>query len=125
MRDIIIVMVILVIIFLGSCLIEKKLKSIEDTIVNQLEIFQLEIENNNMDNFTGIKKFQELWNESKKMLNILTNHQIIDEVDIHLNQMIKNYELQDPTETFLNLIAIKTIVSDIHRGESFTLTNIL
>lgn len=125
MRDIIIVMVILVIIFLGSCLIEKKLKSIEDTIVNQLEIFQLEIENNNMDNFAGIKKFQELWNESKKMLNILTNHQIIDEVDIHLNQMIKNYELQDPTETFLNLIAIKTIVSDIHRGESFTLTNIL
>ena len=59
------------------------------------------------------------------MLNRLTNHQSVDEIDIELNKLFKNYELMDETEALMNIIEIKTMLDDMHKGESFTLTNIL
>ena len=125
MRDFVIILVILAIILVGGFFVEKKLKSTEENLISQLDILHGEIENANMNNLSGIETFEKSWNESKIILNILANHQRIDEIDIQVYQMIKNYESQNSTETFLNLIAIKTMIGDIHRGESFTLANIL
>lgn len=125
MRDIIIVLVIILAVFGGSFAVDKKLEDSGKELINKLEIVQQEVESKDMYDMAGLKAFKKEWDASKDMLNRLTNHQSVDEIDIELNKLFKNYELMDETEALMNIIEIKTMLDDMHKGESFTLTNIL
>ncbi len=125
MRDIIIVLVITLAVFGGSFAVDKKLEDSGKELINKLEIVQQEVESKDMYDMAGLKAFKKEWDASKDMLNRLTNHQSVDEIDIELNKLFKNYELMDETEALMNIIEIKTMLDDMHKGESFTLTNIL
>ena len=125
MRDIISVLVITLAVFGGSFAVDKKLEDSGKELINKLEIVQQEVESKDMYDMAGLKAFKKEWDASKDMLNRLTNHQSVDEIDIELNKLFKNYELMDETEALMNIIEIKTMLDDMHKGESFTLTNIL
>ena len=125
MRDIIIVLVITLAVFGGSFAVDKKREDSGKELINKLEIVQQEVESKDMYDMAGLKAFKKEWDASKDMLNRLTNHQSVDEIDIELNKLFKNYELMDETEALMNIIEIKTMLDDMHKGESFTLTNIL
>lgn len=125
MRDIIIVLVIILAVFGGSFALDKKLEDSGKELINKIEIVQQEVESKDMYDMASLKAFKKEWDASKDMLNRLTNHQSVDEIDIELNKLFKNYELMDETEALMNIIEIKTMLDDMHKGESFTLTNIL
>lgn len=125
MRDIIIILVIIVAVFGGSFFVDKKLENTGQNLIRNIELVQQEIETNQMNDMSTLNDFKVLWDNCKNILNILTNHQAVDEIDIELNKLIKNYEMKDEVEALMNIIEIKTMLDDMHKGESFTLTNIL
>lgn len=125
MRDVIIILVIMLAVFGGSFAVDKKLESSGKKLIDKLELVQQKVESNNMYNMDELQAFKREWDNSKDTLNKLTNHQSVDEIDIELNKLFKNYELMDETEALMNIIEIKTMLDDMHKGESFTLTNIL
>ena len=107
MRDIIIVLVITLAVFGGSFAVDKKLEDSGKELINKLEIVQQEVESKDMYDMAGLKAFKKEWDASKDMLNRLTNHQSVDEIDIELNKLFKNYELMDETEALMNIIEQK------------------
>lgn len=125
MRDIIIILVIIVAVFGGSFFVDKKLENTGQNLIRNIELVQQEIETNQMNDMSTLNDFKVLWDNCKNILNILANHQAVDEIDIELNKLIKNYEMKDEVEALMNIIEIKTMLDDMHKGESFTLTNIL
>lgn len=125
MRDIIIILVIIVAVFGGSFFVDKKLENTGQNLIKNIELVQQEVETNQMNDMSTLNDFKVSWDNCKNILNILTNHQAVDEIDIELNKLIKNYEMKDEVEALMNIIEIKTMLDDMHKGESFTLTNIL
>lgn len=125
MRDIIIILVIIVAVFGGSFFVDKKLENTGQNLIKNIELVQQEVETKQMNNMSTLNDFKVSWDNCKNILNILTNHQAVDEIDIELNKLIKNYEMKDEIEALMNIIEIKTMLDDMHKGESFTLTNIL
>ncbi len=125
MRDIIIILMIIVAVFGGSFLVDKKLENTGQDLIKNIELVQQEVEAAQMNDMSTLNDFKTSWDNCKNVLNILTNHQSVDEIDIELNKLIKNYEMKDEIEALMNIIEIKTMLDDMHKGESFTLTNIL
>lgn len=125
MRDFIIILVIIVLVFGGGYWTESYLEKTEEELTIMLDELHDEIRSGNMDNQEKVNSLKELWAKTKDNWHILGNHEEIDEIEAQLNRFTESYIYQNATEATLSLVEMRFRINDIHKGEKLELVNIL
>ncbi len=125
MKEVIIISVIVIVIFLGNYWIENFLESTENELIDKLDNLQIQIEKGVMNDFASVEEIDTMWTNLKWKWNLLTNHQKIDEMEVEWKRFMKNYERKEDSESLVNIISFRTMVNDLHKGETLDITNIL
>lgn len=125
MKELIIVIVIVVAIFWGNHWIEGFLEKTEKDLIEDIDSLQIQIEKGFMDEFEKVEEIDAKWSDVKAKWNLLTNHQKIDDMEIEWKRFMKNYEQQQDSESLVNITAFRTMINDLHKGETLDITNIL
>ncbi len=101
MKEIIIIITILIIIFTGSILIQNYLNKSSDLLVAELDDIKRSIENNELKNEELIKKTEEIykkWEKTNEKWSVIILHDEIDLIETSLIKMkteIKSGEIGD------------------------------
>ena len=101
MKEIIIIISILIIIFTGSIVTQKYLNRTSDLLVDDLEDIKNDLENNNLDSEKLAKKSEDMykkWEEINAKWSIIILHDEIDLIETSLIKMkaeIKSGEIKD------------------------------
>lgn len=101
MKEIIIIITILIIIFTGSILIQNYLNKSSDLLVAELDDIKRSIENNELKNEELIKKTEEIykkWEKTNEKWSVIILHDEIDLIETSLIKMkaeIKSGEIED------------------------------
>ena len=125
MKDLIIVLTVIIIIFVPGYYTQKYLEKSGAEIIEIVEELKEEIRNDNMENFNKIEKLRIMWIKEQDWWNILSNHQNTDEVQREIQKLVTNYENKEKMDALINLTEIKSIIEDVPKGEGILLVNIL
>ena len=127
MRETIIILSILIIIFAGACITQKFLNNTADLLVSKLEDLKSGIEEDNIDEKEMIEKTDEIyseWEEINERWSVIVLHDEIDLIETSLIRMkskIKTGEIQESMEDLDTSIFL---IKHIKEKEKTNLKNI-
>ena len=127
MRETIIILSILIIIFVGACITQKFLNNTADLLVNKLEDLKSGIEESKIDEKEMIEKTDEIyskWEEINERWSVIVLHDEIDLIETSLIRMkskIKTGEIQESMEDLDTSIFL---IKHIKEKEKTNLKNI-
>lgn len=122
MRDLIIVIVVIILVFVGGFLNEQYLKDTGESMVNKLTELEEQVEVVNMEKFEEIEKE---WKNLKNMWYILTNHSNIDSIERDIERLKKYYEAGEVSHSLAIISELKAMFTNVSEIEKITITNIL
>lgn len=125
MKDIFLIALVIIIVFIGGEFTRNYLIDSGKTILDDLDILEEEIKIENFNDMDFVIQIKEKWNKIQRNWNILSDHQNTDEVQREFEKLIVNYESEEKEECLINIVEIKSIIEDTPRGEEFSLVNIL
>lgn len=125
MKDLIIIVIIITLVFGGGYLSEKFLEESEKELIDLLEEIHSQIKIGDMTHVDSVYRLQQRWEESKPKWHILAKHQDIDDIEAGLYRFIKAYELGDNKEASFLIVEVMFRINDMHKGEKLELVNIL
>lgn len=127
MKEIIIIISILIIIFTGSIVTQKYLNRTSDLLVDDLEDIKNDLENNNLDSEKLARKSEDMykkWEEINAKWSIIILHDEIDLIETSLTKMkaeIKSGEIKD---VMAELDTSIFLINHIKEKEKTSLKNI-
>ena len=127
MRETIIILSILIIIFVGACITQKFLNNTADLLVSKLEDLKSGIEEDKIDEKEMIEKTDEIyseWEEINERWSVIVLHDEIDLIETSLIRMkskIKTGEIQESMEDLDTSIFL---IKHIKEKEKTNLKNI-
>ena len=127
MRETIIILSILIIIFVGACITQKFLNNTADLLVSKLEDLKSGIEDDKIDEKEMIEKTDEIyseWEEINERWSVIVLHDEIDLIETSLIRMkskIKTGEIQESMEDLDTSIFL---IKHIKEKEKTNLKNI-
>lgn len=124
MKDLIIVIVVIALVFVPGYYTKKYLEDSGKMIVETLKEIRDEVNNGEMDNIELVYELKEEWEKEQDLWNVFSNHQNTDEIQREIEKLITNYENKERHEALINITEIKSIVEDAPKGEGILLVNI-
>lgn len=124
MRDLIVVITIIILVFVPGYYIQKHLEDSGATIVKMLEKIRETVEKDEMAEIGLVYSLRDKWQKEQDFWNIFSNHQNTDEIQREIEKLITNYEDGEKREALINITEIKSIVEDAPRGEGILIVNI-
>lgn len=124
MKDLSVVIIILILVFVPGYYTEKYLEASGERILKQVSEIENEIKEGKLENIEKIKELKEDWEKEQKLWNILSNHQNTDDVQKNIEILLTNYENKEDKEALVNLAEIRFILEDVPRGEKIRAVNI-
>lgn len=124
MRDLIVVIVILLIVFVPSFFSEKYLKESGSELVSRLNVIKDEIEEDRMENLEELYAIKKKWDEIEATWNILSNHKDTDDIELAFTRLMISYGEQEKAECLVNLAEVVALLEDTPRGEKISWENI-
>ena len=127
MRETIIILSILIIIFVGACITQKFLNNTADLLVSKLEDLKSGIEEDKIDEKEMVEKTDEIyseWEEINERWSVIVLHDEIDLIETSLIRMkskIKTGEIQESMEDLDTSIFL---IKHIKEKEKTNLKNI-
>ena len=124
MRDLIVAIVILLVVFVPSYFSEKYLKDSGSELVSRLNVIKDEIEEDRMENLEELHAIKKKWDEIEATWNILSNHKDTDDIELAFTRLMISYGEQEKAECLVNLAEVVALLEDTPRGEKISWENI-
>lgn len=131
MKETIIIIIILILIFLGDYLIAKYLDNTSTSLVSKLDSLEnniIKLEESNSEGREKITKeiedVKEEWNTIEEIWAIIVLHQEIDNIEISLLKLESEIKYGELYEALEELSTAKFLVHHIEDKEKFNLKNI-
>lgn len=124
MKDLSVIVIILLLVFVPGYYSEIYLKKSGEEIVNMLEKVEEEVKFGNMDYFNKVEEIKKKWEKEQELWNILSNHQNTDDVQKNIEIMLANYENKEADDVLANIAEIRFILEDVPKGEKIRIVNI-
>ena len=124
MKDLIIVIVVLVLVFVPGHYTKKYLEDSGEKIVEILTKIRQDVEQERFENSNLVYELKVEWDKEQELWNVFLNHQNTDEIQREIEKLITNYEGKERHEALINITEIKSIIEDAPKGEGIALVNI-
>ncbi len=124
MRDLIVTIVILILVFVPGYYSERYLENSGNHLIERLNVIKEETEEDKMENMAELLDIKKQWDEMENMWNIVSNHQNTDNIELSFTRLIISYGEKEKAEILVNLAEIITMVEDTPRGEKIDWVNI-
>lgn len=124
MRDLIVCIAILIIVFVPSYFAQKYLVDTGDELVSRLNVIKDEIEEDRMENLEELNKIKNRWDEIESVWNIISNHQGTDNIELAFTRLIISYGEKEKAECLVNLAEVVALIEDTPRSEKIGWENI-
>ena len=124
MKDLIIVIVVLVLVFVPGHYTKKYLEDSGEKIVEILTKIRQDVEQERFENSNLVYELKVEWDKEQELWNVFSNHQNTDEIQREIEKLITNYEGKERHEALINITEIKSIIEDAPKGEGIALVNI-
>lgn len=123
-KDLIIVIVILLLVFIPGYFVKNYLENSGNKIVERLEMLEDSVYYGNFESIETIYSIKKDWETTENVWNVLSNHQNTDEIQREFEKLVANYKMANINATLINITEIKSMIEDTPRGEAFSLVNI-
>jgi len=124
MRDFIVCIAILIIVFVPSYYSEKYLIESGNELVTRLNIIKDEIEEDSMENIEELKQIKNKWDEIEKNWNMLSNHISTDNIELAFTRLVISYGEKEKSECLVNVAEVIALIQDTPRSEKISWENI-
>lgn len=124
MKDLIIVIVVLLLVFVPGHYTKKYLEDSGEKIVEILTEIRQDVEQERFENSNLVYELKVEWDKEQELWNVFSNHQNTDEIQREIEKLITNYESKERHEALINITEIKSIIEDAPKGEEIALVNI-
>lgn len=124
MKDLIIVIIVIVLVFVPGYYTKKYLEDSGEKIVETLVEIRHDVEQDRFENSNLVYELKEEWDKEQELWNIFSNHQNTDQIQREIEKLITNYEGKERREALINITEIKSIIEDAPKGEGIALVNI-
>lgn len=124
MKDLIIVIVVLALVFVPGYYTKKYLEDSGKKIVETLVEIREDVEQERFENANLVYELKDEWDKEQELWNVFSNHQNTDEIQREIEKLITNYEGKERHEALINITEIKSIIEDAPKGEGIALVNI-
>ncbi|MBO5142608.1 MAG: DUF4363 family protein [Clostridia bacterium] len=124
MRDFIVTVVIILIVFIPSYYSEKYLINTGNELVERLNVIKDEVEEDSIENMEELIKIKERWDEIEAVWNMLYNHINTDNIELSFTRLLISYGEKEKAECLVNLAEIVCLLEDTPRSERLSLENI-
>lgn len=124
MRDFVVCVVIVIVVFLASYHSEQFLIRSGNQIVERLHAVEREVEEDRMTNFAQLREIKEDWDNVESRWNMLSNHTGTDNIELAFQRLLISYEEQEKSEVLVNLAEIIALLEDTPRSEKISWENI-
>lgn len=127
MKQIIIMIIILIIIFSGSLYIQKFLDDTSEPLVSKLKGIKEDIENGNIEDKESVEKAEEIYQEWEDMSTkwaIIVLHDEMDLIEMSLIKMRANIEMGNAEDSIQELETSIFLLEHIGEKEKTNLKNI-
>lgn len=124
MRDIIVVIVIVLIVFVPSYYSEKYLIDTGKELVDRLNVVKDEVEEDSMEKMDELIKIKQRWDEVEIGWNMFSNHINTDNIEIAFTRLLISYGEKEKAECLVNLAEIMFYIEDTPRSEKMCWQNI-
>lgn len=127
MRETIIILSILIIIFVGACITQKFLNNTADLLVSKLEDLKSGIEEDKIDEKEMVEKTNEIyseWEEINERWSVIVLHDEIDLIETSLIRMKSKIKTGEVQESMEDLDTSIFLIKHIKEKEKTNLKNI-
>ena len=124
MRDLIVSIAILIIVFVPSYISEKYLIDSGQELVVRLNIIKDEIEEDSMESLEELQEIKKKWDEIEPNWNMLSNHLGTDNIELAFTRLLISYGEKEKAECLVNLAEVVALIEDAPRSESIGWENI-
>lgn len=124
MRDLIVSISIILIVFIPSYYAEKFLIDSGKELTTRLNVIKNEVEEDSMESMAELIKIKEKWDEVEAAWNMLYNHINTDNIELSFTRLLISYGEKEKAECLVNLAEIVCLIEDTPRSEKISLENI-
>ena len=124
MRDLIVFIVIILLVFIPSYYTEKYLVNSGNSIVEKLNVIKDEVEEDSMENIEELKKIKDEWDKIEDRWNMFLNHQITDNIELSFTRLLISYGEDEKAECLVNIAEIVGLIEDAPRTEKIAWANL-
>ena len=124
MRDLVVFIAILLIVFVPGYFSEKYLVDTGNELVQRLNVIKNEIEEDRMENLEEVKAIKKRWDEVETVWNFFSNHQNTDDIELAFTRLIISYGEEEKAECLVNLAEVVCLIEDTPRSEKIAWVNI-
>lgn len=124
MKDLLIVIVVIALVFVPGYYTKKYLEDSGKKIVETLVRIREDVEQERFENANLVYELKDEWDKEQELWNVFSNHQNTDEIQREIEKLITNYEGKERHEALINITEIKSIIEDAPKGEGIALVNI-
>lgn len=125
MRDFIVCISILVLVFTASYFSEKYLVESGNNLVKRLNVIKDEIEEDSMDNMQELNLIKKEWDKMERNWNMLANHISTDNIELAFTRLLISYGENEKSECLVNIAEVIALIQDTPRSEKIDWENIL
>jgi len=124
MRDLIVSVVIIMLVFISGYYSEKYLIDTGKELVNRLKVIEAEIKEDKMESFEELKDIKKRWDEVEVFWNMVTNHLYTDNIELAFIRLLISYDEDEKAECLVNIAEVVAIIEDTPRSEKIDWVNI-
>lgn len=125
MRDFIVCISILILVFTASYFSEKYLIESGNNLVSRLNVIKDEIEEDSMENMQELNKIKKEWDKMERNWNMLSNHISTDNIELAFTRLLISYGENEKSECLVNIAEVIALIQDTPRSEKIDWENIL
>ena len=124
MRDLIVSITIIVLVFTSSYFSEKYLIDSGKELVERLNVIKEEVEEDSMERFQELTNIKKKWDETEAKWNMFSNHINTDNIELAFTRLLISYGENEKSECLVNLAEIICLIEDTPRSEKIGWENI-
>lgn len=124
MRDLVVFIAIIIIVFVPSYYSEKYLINTGNELVERLNIIKDEVEDDSMERLDELKDIKRRWDEIEAVWNMLSSHHNTDNIELSFTRLLISYGEKEKAECLVNLAEIVCLIEDTPRSEKISFENI-
>ena len=125
MKEAIIIICVLVIVFVPNILFKNYLKDSGKELIKILEDLENDVKNGNTENAENAKKLKDKFLEKEKKWILIVDHDILDEIEDGIAECIAYYNDEEKTEFISAYNKLKEHIKDLKKREEISLANIM
>ncbi len=124
MKEAIIIIVVLILIFVPNYFFENYLKDSGNELIEIIESMEKDVADDNTDNIENAKKLKEAFLEKEKKWILIVDHEILDEIEAGVEECVAFYNAEDKMEFESSSHKLRNAIEDLARREETSIANV-